>query len=304
MIGGSYVARDTKRRRSTRSEVERFRTDLYGVVENAQPCSVRHAYYLAVTHGLVEKDQGGKKRSYTRVMRAIGDLREKGLMPFQWIVDDTRLRRGVPQWRRAEEALDHWTRAYRRDLWQSQPNALEVWCESDSLAGILIEVTADLGVTLLSTKGQSSKAFAWTAAQYWDGEDRDVVVLYVGDFDPAGLVIGETLEEKLRRYSEFDAAKLQFVRVAVLPDQVRSMGLLGHDLNRSAPGLEGFLRTCDEHGLAHEAVEAEAIDPNTMRDLLRTAIEGYVDPRSWNAEMDIERLERESLAAVHGRFRP
>ncbi len=295
-----YVACDIKRR-STRAEVKSFRSKLFELVREAQPCSVRHAYYLAVTHGLVGKDAGGKRGNYTKVMRAIGDMREAGDLPFRWIVDNTRLRRGPSLWRNSTDALEYWARAYRRDLWQRQDHYLEVWCESDSIAGVIARVTEDLGIDIMPMRGQSSKTFAWAAAQSWNGDMRTIVVLYIGDYDPAGLVIADSLEERLARYAkDVSIGDLKFVRLAVSARQVRELGLVGHALNPKAPGVSEFRSLCAQHGLAYEAVEAEAVEPNRMRELVREAIESYIDPWSWKQQRAVEAAERESLAALAG----
>lgn len=44
----SYGASSVKRPRRTKAQVEALRAELYALVETAQPCSVRHAYYLGI----------------------------------------------------------------------------------------------------------------------------------------------------------------------------------------------------------------------------------------------------------------
>lgn len=293
-----YGARTLKRFRSTKAQMEAFRARLFELVEGAQPCTVRHVYYLAVTDDLIEKDHGQNRANYNRIVKVLADMRETGLLPWDWIRDDTRFRRTGGQWRNSRQALQTIQERYRRDLWQSQPNYVEVWCESDSLAGVLWDTTAEFGVDLLPCRGQSSKTFARSAAYQWKGDARDITVIYVGDFDPDGLLISRSLQERLWRYGAEFGLEPNFHRLAVTGDQARELGLTGHDLNPNSKGLGDFSGTCERAGIPLEAVEAEAIPPAAMRGMLREEIEGYIDAELWHREQAIEKAERDSLADI------
>jgi hypothetical protein len=44
--------------------------------------------------------------------------------------------------------------------------------------------------------------------------------------------------------------------------------------------------------------ELDALDPNTLRDIVREAIEVEIEPEAWDRCATIERAERESLRSV------
>ena len=50
-------------------------------------------------------------------------------------------------------------------------------------------------------------------------DERPLCVLYVGDFDPAGVLIDRALERELRQHLRSDV-DLAFRRVAINPDQI------------------------------------------------------------------------------------
>jgi hypothetical protein len=300
-----------RRARSTKAAMEGFRVRVFEIVDAARPCSVRHVYYLAVNDHLIAKDHGTSRKNYQRVLAALNHMREHDEMPWDWIRDDTRWRRGPNLWRNSREALEEYQRLYRRDLWQSQNHYVEVWCESDSLAGVLVDTTSTYGVDLMPCRGQSSKTFAQAAARSWADDPRTIVIIYIGDFDPAGLNIDHSLEERLRRYSADFGVKLIFQRLAVTADQVRVARFVGHDTEQIReslakltngkpipPTVFDFFQTCDTTGIPREAVEAEAIPPDDMRTLLRTEIIRWIDPRAWAQEQLIETAERQSLASI------
>ena len=96
------------------------------------------------------------------------------------------------------------------------PYRVEVWCESDSIAGTLVDIAHRWRVPLYPIKGQSSETFAYNAAQLWlDQPWRRPVVLYIGDHDPAGLEIEESLHAKLLGFADSLHHEPEFSRLGV-----------------------------------------------------------------------------------------
>ena len=294
-----------------------FNRAIFDIVAVSQPCTARQTYYRAVVAGLVEKDSAGSRKNEKMVGAALDTMRERAVqrglhelddwdlrylwehtvMPMIWLTDNTRTRYQADLHEDKDAALRDTARLYRRDLWRHQERHVEVWCESDSIGGVLLDVTDAYGVALLPCRGQSGKRFVWDSAQAYRVIGRPVTCLYIGDFDPSGLDIGRSVEERLARYG---AAGVQFTRIAVTPGQVASGGLPGHGLNPNHPASvrRRFTEVCDEHGIPHEAVEAEAMPPAELRELVRDAIEEHIDPRQWETEQAVEAEERRMLSAL------
>jgi hypothetical protein len=294
-----------------------FRAAIRDICAEHRPLTARQCYYRAVVSGLVDKDTGRSRKNEQMVGAALDHMREEyvavsavldrygeslagelSLLPMEWLADNTRVRYQADLHGSSSDALAGLAAYYRRDLWRSQPRHVEVWCESDSIGGVILDVTDAYGVAMLPARGQSGKRFVWDSAQSYRRAGKPVTVLYVGDFDPAGLDIGNSIEDRLARYGAPD--DLEFRRLAVTPWQVSALRLPGHGLNPNHPEpvLARFRAVCDEHGLAYEAVEAEALPPETLRLLVRDAIGGYIDRRQWDLELAVERSERDGLAAL------
>src|SRR6202035_4440524 len=84
-----YQASPIKRYRATKAEVGRRRLDLYTLVMEMKPMTVRQVFYQASLRGLVEKSEAG----YTRVQTDLVLMRRAGLMPYGWLADNTRWQR-------------------------------------------------------------------------------------------------------------------------------------------------------------------------------------------------------------------
>jgi len=281
----------TKRR--TNREMAAFRQALFDIVERNHPCSGRQVYYVGIG-SLWEKDRGGSRRSYNDAIRNLGHMRESGMIPWGWITDATRYVRIETMYASPQEALDRWSEAYRRDLWSQQPRRIEVWAESDSTSSLVESVTRPLGVGLYSCRGQASKEFAHNAASVYMSLGKPVTILYLGDWDPSGLAIPRSLEERLNRYSN-DEIEIDFQRFAITPANVHDDDLQSHEVNTADRNYRRFAEECTLVGLAPQvAVEVEAMSPPLLRNRLERRLYDLVeDATMWNATLAAEESERE-----------
>jgi hypothetical protein len=299
----SYVARPIKRPRATKNEMAERRRVLLEIFKDDGRQSVRQGNYRGVVRGLVTKDLSG----YIKVQRAILQMRRDGALPYGLVADHTRWVRRVNTWDSVEEALADTAALYRRNLWSDSPYRVEVWVESESIAGSVGETTELSRVPLMPCRGQASETFAYAAGEAWADDDRIPVVIYIGDHDPAGLEIEESLRGKLEAfYFEMRSKKLQgrmkrgrelgldlrwlkpadiqWTRLGVTWDQVEEYDLPGTRPKKSYP-----------YPLA---VEAEALPAQVLRDLLDDEIRQYIDEDALNTMLVAEESEREVLTRI------
>lgn len=256
-----------------RAEMLARRLMLIELAKQHRPASVRHLFYLAVVNdvpGITKNDSG-----YNKVQRALVELRMNGRIEFDWIVDNTRWMRRPRTWNDIEECLNETARLYRRNIWQDSRQHLEVWAESDSVAGVVADVTYMWNVPLMVTRGYSSITFARNAVDTWNALGRPVTVYYIGDHDPAGLNIETKLHEYVDGWAE---VPVEWSRVGVTWEQVEAYNLPGTKPKRP-------------YGYPL-AVEAEALPPGILRDLLTRAITSHIDIADLNRHETIEAEER------------
>lgn len=278
--------------------MEALREALFDIVEANQPCSVRSVYYVGIGR-FWEKDRGGSRASYKRVGEVLGEMRERDLLPWEWITDGTRFVRTDEMFSSTEQALQRTAQFYRRNLWEDQPRRVEVWAESDSTSGIIEPITRKLGVGLFSCRGHASKSFAHTSAQTYRGIGKPVTIVYCGDWDPAGLGIPRSLEERLVRYSR-DEVAIEMVRMAVTAEDVASGVYQAHATNTKDPNYKRFAEHCGFIGLDPQvSVEFEAVPPPVSRARLEDQLYGLVDDAdTWNATLAAEESERTVLESM------
>jgi hypothetical protein len=222
------------------------------IVAENRPCSVRQVYYIGIGR-LWEKDVGSSRRAYKDLVRVLGTMREDtgpGRLPWGWLVDSTRWVRIAEMYGSVDEAVDGLAASYLRDPWVTQPHRVESWAESDSIAAVLEPTTFPLRVGLHSCRGQAGKEFVYEAAQQQRRDGRPVTVLYVGDWDPTGLSIPRSVDERLARYSAGGLAP-DFVTLAVTAADVAGgrYAASGHVVNQHDPNFLGFRARCEAAGL-------------------------------------------------------
>ncbi len=278
-----------------------FKTTLVELIEEVgPPVTVRQVYYLAVAHNVVAKDE----RSYRRVTAALADMREAGGLAWSSIADNTRWVRQSEAWSDVEDFLSDVAVMYRRDAWRDQPYRVEVWVESDSIAGFVDEITRPLGVPLFVCKGQSSKAYIRDAAKVSDAVGKPIRILYVGDYDPTGLRITTSVDDRYRRYAP--GAELTVERIAVIPEQIQQLNLVGHGSKRTDPNYGWFASRCAAHDTpmaedgGYLSYETEAIPPPTLRAMVREAVESLMDPNTHRLHQIVEADERGRLFTMLG----
>ena len=125
-----------------------------------------------------------------RVYRLLKEAREQGDIPWEWIVDETRELERVSTWDDPAAYARCVARSYRRDFWNQQPvRCRGVVSEKGTVRGVLQPVLDQYAVGFLPVHGFSSATTVHDIAQ--DDDGRELIVLYVGDFDPSGMFMSE-----------------------------------------------------------------------------------------------------------------
>jgi hypothetical protein len=263
-----------------------FYQAIFDVVWGQRPMTVRQVFYQAEVRGLVEKAETG----YAKVQRALMVLRGMKVVPYSWIVDNTRWQRKPTTYDGVEEMLEAAASSYRRAVWTSRRDRLEVWIEKDALAGVIVPVTAEYDVPLLVARGYSSASFVYSAAQDI-GEDAKrgltTYVYHLGDYDPSGQDAARDIEAKLQQYAP--AGAFEFEQLAVTPEQIRDYQLPTRPTKQTDSRAKGF---------SPVSVELDALPPDVLRGLVRDTIESHLPAGHMANLRFVEEEERKGLARL------
>lgn len=278
-----------KRRRRTKQQIEALDELIVAALSDDHPQSIRHVFYRMTNPRLpehVEKTEHGYKQVQARITR----MRRDGRVPYGWITDATRRGYHTATYADGSDFLRRVAGLYRADLWRNADTYVEVWCESRSIAGVIEDDCRELAVSLYPAGGFSSITLAYQSAEFINTQaqnGRPVVILYIGDYDPAGVLIDQSIERELREHLT-PGLDLAFHRIGITSEQIVEFDL------PTKPRKEGDKRA--RH--IQETVEAEAMPASSLRRLLRDSVESYLPPDALQVARAAESSEREYLTCI------
>jgi hypothetical protein len=271
------------------AELDAIRDAIYELVADEQPMTVRQVFYRLVSEGLIAKTEAEYKGT---VGRLLTEMRLDGVLPLNWIADNTRWMRKPRTFDGKKDALLAAAKAYRRDVWTHVDAYVEVWLEKEALAGVIYDVTEEWDVRLMVTRGYPSLSFLHSSAATIAKADCPVYLYYLGDHDPSGVDISRTVEERLCEFAP--DADIWFERFAVTEEQIEGWDLPTRPTKRTDTRSKGW-----QGG----SVEVDAIRPDLLRWLVQNRIEIHIDEDELESLRRVEAEERKILLrlAVNGR---
>ena len=257
------------------------------LLADQHPATVRGICYQLFGRKLIPDMS---KNSTAKVSRILVQARERGIIPWSHIVDETRPVRLRPSWHDPDRYMQTVARGYRKDRWADQPRRVLVVSEKGTVGGVLRPVTDRYGVPFAVYRGFGSATALHDLAERSMSDARLLVILYVGDHDPSGRFMSDVdLEQRIDRYH--GVAYIE--RVAVDEGQIEQHGLLTFPAGDKTDDARHpwFVM---HHG--DTCCELDALSPNTLRDLVEDAILFHLDQDRWDRAEAVEAVEMTSLS--------
>jgi hypothetical protein len=256
---------------------------MYAAAEDAQPITGRGIGYKLFAKKLIPSMSVNDMQKVYRLLRI---AREEGIIPWDWIVDETRDLEKQNAWRDLAEYVDCVSRAYRRDFWDQQPQRVEVWSEKGTVRGVLQPVLDRFGVGFRVLHGFSSATSVYDVAQDCDG--RDLIALYVGDYDPSGMFMSE--EDLPTRLEKYDGDHVTLRRIALTAGQTHGLLSFPAPDKKKDPRYEWFVQHYGK-----KCWELDAMDPNDLRDTVEAEIMDEIEDEAWQRCAKVFKAEKESM---------
>ena len=193
--------------------------------DGALPTSGRFIFYELEGRGVVPKvyikSDGSRAPRTTAqdVADALYYVREKGIVRWNWVVDETR---DLASWSYAEDAYRYVTAQlehFRLDLWEGEPPPL-VLCESRSLAGVLRGIANTYLCPIAATNGQVGGFLHTDIGPLVARAENTQRVFYLGALDYSGGQIEANTREVLEEYGN-----LEWEKVAITKQQAEEKNL-------------------------------------------------------------------------------
>ncbi len=251
--------------------------------------TVRQLYYrLVATCGMTNDVS-----HYKKVVNAMIDARWKGIVDFEAFIDRDRSMYGKTEAEtktleneinKAQDAIKLWMESYNLNKWENQPEYVEIWIEKKALQGVFESPCNRFAVGLAPCKGYPSLTFINEAKERFENaieREQIPIILYFGDHDPSGEDIPRAVKDNLERMG----CDIEVERIALNQQQITEMRL------PSAPAKLTDTRTKNWNGLG--VVELDAVEPNTLTEMVTVAIQRHFDSSLHTELKERENTERE-----------
>ncbi len=256
-----------------------------GILAELHPMTVRQVYYQLFSRRVIENNRG----QYHAVSNALVSARREGVIPWEWIEDRLRRPHHVSMWSGLSEFAETCRRAYRRDVWDTQPDYLEVWLQNGALSGIFEEVLNPYGARLNVVQGYDGWDSIHNAATRFTEKTAAVTVLYFGDFDPSG----EDMVRSLRKRLASLGCQPEIIKCALTRDDILQYELPPDFAKKTDTRTAAFVA---EHG--DISVELDALPPDVLRDRLEDEVSSRMDLEALGRIRTVEVRERARLVKL------
>jgi hypothetical protein len=268
------------------------------------PLTVRQIFYRLIGAYGYEKDL----KAYKRLCEYLNRARRARLIGFDALRDDGV---SVMQSRFYADPEAFWddairrARGYRRDRQQGQRQYVELWCEAAGMMPQLERVADDYSVPVYSNGGFVSLPAVRAMVAHALAQSRPTVILHVGDFDASGESIFTAMTEDAAAFVEAERTlavqKIVPVRLALTGDQITQYNLPTAPPKKKPDGTYADSRTpkwlqrADVQMVGGGTVQAEALPPDVLADIVREGIEEWFDLDRLAEEVEAEERDRTGL---------
>ena len=248
------------------------------------PLTIRQIFYRLVgAHGYDKTEA-----AYDRLCETLNRARRARMISFDAIRDDGFHRTGFCGWDDIEQAQASFVQAaenYRLDRQANQAARIVIWCEAQGMVPQLERVAEPYSVPVFSSGGFDSLTVKYQVAAEFV-RFACVTVLHIGDHDPSGVHVFGSLDEDVGAFVAAQGGQVDFVRLAVTPEHIDEYGL------PTAPA-----KATDRRAFTGETVQAEALPPDTLANIVRDAIAERFDDDIYRRTVEREIEQRAALVA-------
>ena len=282
-MNSALSGRVDKRERRTKAAVADIRAEIFAVLRDDHPMTVRQVFYQLVVRDAIEKSEHEYKNT---VVRLLGEMRLSGSVPWSWITDESRRTHQTQTYDSVKDALTETARFYRRSALRESDVYIEIWSEKEALSGIIWDEASEYDVPVVVSKGVPSltQLFGSFANIHAAAQAGKYSYLYqFGDHDPSGCLIPEVIRLRLTEFSQKnDCPPPRVERIALTPEQIRRYRLPSRPTKRDG----------NSHAakFAGRSTELDALPNQVLRRLVRGCIEQHISPHQVTILREAEEL--------------
>ncbi len=191
------------------------------------------------------------------------------------------------------DLIDRAIASYVLDRWQKQDYYIEVWVEKDAISSFIKRVTDRFQIPLMVNRGYSSATAVYKGKKRLNKklylDQKNCVILYLGDHDPSGLNMIEDIEKRLgifRCHAEIDHIALTMAQIKKYKPSPNPTKITD---SRSKRYIKMY---------GNDSWEIEALKPTALVKILEDNIKKYLDKDKFQEVINREEEDKERLRDI------
>lgn len=249
--------------------------------------SLRQLYYQFVSRDILENTEA----NYKKLGTLISDARLAGLIDWDVIKDRGRETISNPHWTSIGDIISACASQYNINLWEGQPNYVELMVEKQALEGVLDPICRKWDIAFTANKGySSSSAFYETGKRLARKKDKFLHVIYLGDHDPSGIDMTRDIEDRLSMFSE---REVSIHRIALNMDQVEQYNPPENPAKLTDTRANDYISKFGE-----SSWELDALEPKILVSLVENKIKQLLIEQMFEKRKQFRQEQRNLLKAI------
>lgn len=298
-------------RQSTLEIIDRVNKIITNYLAQGYDLTLRQLYYQLISRyydelpeSWIDPKTGSKnnEKSYDKLGNIVNDGRLAGLIDWSAIVDRTRNVQSLSHWSNPASIIDACVYSYRLDKWDNQEYRPEVWIEKDALRGVITGICQQLDIPHFSCRGYSSQSEMWATGQRMIrhiGNGQVPYIIHLGDHDPSGLDMTQDIIKRLEMFTgEYEGEGFFIKRIALNFDQVEQYQPPNNPAKLTDSRATAYI---DQYG--ESCWELDALDPNTISELIRDEVFGIRDVDKLAEMEERQEVEKDELKLIKANYR-
>ena len=258
--------------------------------------TLRQLYYQLVARDVIKN----LVSEYKKLGTLLKDARYNGIVDWDAIEDRIRVPSIPSQWNDVLGLIRSAKTAYRLPRWKDQEYYVELFTEKDALSSVLEPIANKLHISFCVNRGYTSASAIYELSKrVMDKieDDKKVVVLYLGDYDPSGLDMVRDIKDRLKELLEEGETTIhdfdewvEVVPVALTREQIDKYNPPPNPAKLSDTRAKAYVA---KYGSS--SWEVDALRPEIMIKIVEDSIAQFLDTKKYNEVMRQEEKDMEQL---------
>ena len=257
--------------------------------DNNLVLTCRQLHYQLVSRNITANTD----KDYKALTRLISNARMAGMIDWKAIVDRNRDSYTPYYEDNVPDSIERTLRQYRLNRMRNQDVYIEVMIEKMAIYEIVAEITRYYSITLTGDKGNCSKTILYDISKRLltaQANGKKCIILYIGDHDPSGLMMIDSIIESLSLMGVID---FEFRPIALTHDQAQKYNLPCNDAKATDNNYKKYEALYGKHSW-----ECDALPTKVLQDILENEIRTSIDLWKFWEVLDQEEADKEKLKQI------